>query len=448
MSESQPGYQHEDNWYTFLFPDSGVEIAVERVEGTGQIFGNVTIRQQDPNRPYVQTPIRVCLNALRDRQELVRKLVAQEQGNARPWERYLETAFGKVVKTHEQGAPFEDLRQYRPKAGAQDLIRGFLPTRATTLLSGAGGSLKSTLAMALALTVLTGVTVIPGMDLVGQPGAVLYLDWEANKDDLVRRGMSLCDGVSLDWEWLPSPFIYRYMTAKFTGDIRAIRYEVARQDVRLVIVDSMGYAMQHTGQNGGVDGATALMSSLRSLSEGRGGEQDCTRFCIGHVANDDQTKSGRMSTFGSYYQELGARAVWEVRRQSQEAQSEDGVGSVSLGLYNTKANNGPPRKPLGLHVVFRAENEPFKVLRAEIDATDSELSLGLSLAQRITGLLRQEHFLPSFAIAEQLGAKPEEVERTVRRMGDAVIHLNREWTDGNGKKAASVLALRDRQHSA
>jgi hypothetical protein len=99
------------------------------------------------------------------------------------------------------------------------------------------------------------------------------------------------------------------------------------------------------------------------------------------------------------------------------AEASAGTDVLQIGLFNRKVNLGKLRPPLGYSVTFGEETTTFK----RTDVADSpDLAGQLTIRQRMKALLRKGAMEPE-QIAEEIDAKVDTVERTVRRYKDQFV---------------------------
>ena len=85
---------------------------------------------------------------------------------------------------------------------------------------------------------------------------------------------------------------------------------------------------------------------------------------------------------------------------------------LGLGYFNRKNNLGRPHAPVGMTVDFDGDRVKFSP--AEI-ATIAELAESLPLWQRLRSALQSGPPRTLAALAEELGAEVDSVDKTVRR---------------------------------
>jgi len=150
-----------------------------------------------------------------------------------------------------------------------------------------------------------------------------------------------------------------------------------------VIVDSLAPACGPEPET--ADAAVRTMAALRSFGT--------TNLVLAHVSKATADAPGPARPFGSVFVRNLARVLWEIRRESDDA---DGL---RLACYQRKNNLGPVAPSFGLHCVFTEQaitltaldlaNAPDLLERATLwqrivvalktsDLTVEELALGLS----------------------------------------------------------------------
>jgi hypothetical protein len=224
---------------------------------------------------------------------------------------------------------------------------------------------------------------------------VLYLDWESVPDEIEERLYLLSRGLGCSAEGLH----YRRMSRSLADDAAALRTEISRLGVQLVIVDSLGPACGAEPES--ADAAVRAMNVLRSFGT-------VTRLVIAHVSKASaEQQRGAARPYGSVFVQNLARSVWEIRRSE-----DDGSDNLVVALYHRKANRGRLHAPIGLRYLF----EPDSITIRNADLRDSdELLARASLSQRIRAILAGGA-KTTVEVATAIDADEESVKRTLRRM--------------------------------
>jgi len=306
------------------------------------------------------------LSSTRERDSLVRVLSDRTQAQEIDWATVVEQLSELTKQHHAEGEPFTTIGGTESTAAHTYLVERLLEERQITVWYGEGGSLKSYLALAAALSV-QGFYEYLGLGV--EQGNVLYLDYETDAEEMNDRTRRLARGLGMTS--LEYPVIhYRRQTLPIASDVTGLRRFIAQKEIKLVIVDSLGLACG--GEPESAEVALRMYAALRQLG--------CTVLGINHVAKSQAEVKGKRQPFGSVYHVNIPRSTWEVR-----ATSETESATVSVGLYHRKSNNGRLWKPMGFQVTFGPDATSIRL--TEIMDTP-ELAEGVSLTDQITAALR------------------------------------------------------------
>lgn len=380
--------------YTVRFPE-GVAIDVERIRRSrDELTGEVTVTAALPgivSRDGHVHAARLNLSSTSARGTLARHLTGRAPGV--DWGEILERTCLAVLTHERSGEPIETVGNRPQRIRPRYLVEPILPADKPTILYGEGGSGKSTLAAAIAVSVETGIPVVPGWRAV--PTSVLYLDWETGPDDIDERVRGVARGAGFDDE---VAIAYRFCSGPIADMTDELSREIARLGIGLVIVDSLGLAGGISSDGDAADGALRMFAAFRSLR--------CTVLGIDHVSkssSDDPSRPAR--PYGSVYKTNLARATFELR------QGQTSGPRTHLGLYNTKSNVSRPLPPLGLWVEY-GDDGSITYGREELS---DELTKPLTIADRIALVVAGGAMTPS-DIAEELGEEPNKVRATLSRL--------------------------------
>ncbi len=213
------------------------------------------------------------------------------------------------------------------------LLPPLLEVGEITILFADGGIGKSMFSLACAVSVTSGVPVLPGIaPVITCP--VLYLDWETNPKEQRRRLGQIAAGMSIH---APGTLFYRRMSGPLSDNIEHLREIVISLKIGLVIADSAGYATDGDINESAV--ALAFTNAIRALG--------VTSLIIAHVPRE---KENRDRPIGSTYFHNAARSPWTLVKEQ-----ESGAPSLHLGLVNKKSNNGPLHPTIAFRVDFQAD---------------------------------------------------------------------------------------------
>jgi hypothetical protein len=320
-----------------------------------------------------------------------------------PWKLLLERGCTAVLKRHRCGEPVVQLTP-NESMHVPFAINPVIYSPFQTLMYAPGGSLKSYLALYLALLACHG-TSQNGFAAVQCP--VLYLDWELDETTVGKRLKLLRAGHPELSRVTP---FYRRCELPLHHEANQIAAHVAELGVRLLIIDSA--AMACGGDLNTPDAAIKLQRGLRTIK--------CASLMLAHVSKavaDGQERSAYGTVF---FREL-ARNVWELERVS------DPERPARIVLVQKKNNFGPLRQPMALE--FQFPEDATRVIACDPN-DEPELDAKLPLAARIRNLLEDGNVRSAQEIADELDASLNSVKVTLSR------HKGTKWHQlGENKEA-------------
>jgi hypothetical protein len=192
---------------------------------------------------------------------------------------------------------------------------------------------------------------------------------------------------------------YRRMAQPIADDVGRIRRFVAQENIKLIIVDSLGLACG--GEPESAEVALRMYGALRQLN--------CTILGIHHISASQTEQRGKRRPFGSVYHVNIPRSTWEVRSTPDTE-----TNSMRVGLYHRKSNNGRLWKETGYE--FRFETDATLIKRTDIMGTP-ELAEGVSQKDQVKAVLvhGQHGQLTSDGIADITGLSPNTVRAVLSR---------------------------------
>jgi hypothetical protein len=327
----------------------------------------------------------------------------------------LEQIAAKSVDRYREGEPTVDLREVEGDRRPPFLLRPFVERSGASLIFADGGSGKSIFAMAIAVSVASGVGVVG--DPIGDPRPVLYLDWESDEYAHTERLRAICGAAGIP---LP-PIHYRRQVSSLSESVATIRKEIATKGIGLVIVDSLGAARGDEPESAAV--TIKLFTAARSMG--------VPWLGVDHVskAAGDKTKP-----FGSVYSHNLARLIWSMDRHQEEGDDE-----ITVALVNAKRNSGRALRRQAFRVRFETDENDYldAVYFNACDVRDiPEFAAKLPAKARILNVLRDGK-KPTKELAD-LTDLTEAIVRArlmdLRRAG-AVVRIGEEWglcTNGQG----------------
>ena len=255
--------------------------------------------------------------------------ILKEYHPDKPWMAMVEEVSRIILAQWRQGEPVKRLSDDGDPP-FQLAIEPFIYEQQPFIFFGIPGTLKSYLALFLASFAALGEA---PEGIPFRPKRVmhpLYLDWESNFRDQKARIQKIERGLEKP---LADRIMYRYQTASLMEDVDALAEIVIKNNIDLVIIDSLGPAV-HQDLNS-AESAQEFFRALRALN--------CTSIILAHCAKNATEKT----VFGSQYFTALARGIAEVRKY-QDPMS----GIVSVGIFHRKSNMGPLFDPIGIEFFF------------------------------------------------------------------------------------------------
>lgn len=379
--------------FLFVWPDADVRIEVttvkEHSEGmTAELAVSLAGRELHWGR--------LALASTPARGQLVKRLAQQHR--ALPWGSIVEQACRLTVQSARAGSPAA-LLDARPFAGPRFLVDPFVWHTDCSFLFADGGTGKGFVALLVALVGVTGQPLAGLRSLAPAGLRVLYLDWESSAADLSDRLHRLGRGLGLNTAGL----IARLgMDRPLGQDLPRVRSEIARLGTDFLILDSWQLACGVSRDSSGLDTAVSTFQTIRTLSR--------PALAIAHMSKMMADAKGAARIYGSVFNHNLSRNIWEVKRDPDAD-----PGTLLLGAYHTKINEGPRRPPFGLSFAFDGETGPVSVARAGLREGGPALLDKLSVPARILSILAPGA-LTIEEMAEHTGASDDTLGRTVRRL--------------------------------
>lgn len=386
--------------YQFRWPETGVEMTLERLtEHKDGITAEITVALTTGETPGLLHFARLNLLSTPTRAQVQKALTARVDHIA--WGTALEQVCLMAVDRYRTGDPVIDLREVDLTQATRWRIRPYVEDMAATILFADGGTGKSLFGLALATTQASGKPVLG--ELIGEPGPVMYLDWESDESTHAERLAAICKGAGIK----DAPAIYyRRMVASLKESAPLVRKDIARLKIKLVIVDSLGAAKGSEPE--GADASLGLFTAARSFG--------VPWIGIDHIskAQNGQVTAGRARPYGSAYTHNLARLTWSLE-QADEQEPE----GFAVALTNHKRNNGKllGRKAYRVRMLTTTDGERLSSVQfAGVDVREvKELASKLPLGERILAQLLHG----PLSYADLYERFPEEKDNVIRaRMKD------------------------------
>lgn len=388
----------------------GIEAELDRFsEHDDALKAEVTIRSSRPPRPGLLHSAQFNLMSTRSRKDLAAALERRDQDL--DWDALVEAMCFVVRERYRAGEPAIDLREDLVRSAQRWLVEPFVEHEGATVIFADGGTGKSLVALAVAITASSERSVIGRRH--GDPRPALYLDWETSAITAQERMDAIRAGAGIRER---PPIFYRRMSASLIESAANIRREVAERSIGLVVVDALGAA--RAGEPESADITIRLFNAARSLG--------VPWLGVDHVTKSSGNDATR--PFGSTYTHNLARLTW-----SADKAQEEGENALVVSLTNRKRNNGRLLPRLGYRLGFVNVGDELREVRFEhADLADVPgLAEKGSLRDRILAELREggrnldELVTPLGAPRNQIRARVSQLEERglVVRRPDGTIWL-------------------------
>ena len=340
------------------------------------------------------------------------------------WSGRLTEIIPKTVEQHRGLQDVDHTHDWEQIEGDNPfLLKPFIAANGVTVLFGPGGTGKSTLAVALALSIITGDAVMG--DEVNQIGPVLWLDYEADVNEVFERELALRRGLGIGET--PYPLHYMRVGSKFVNSTSTIRHQLRETNAVLLIVDSIANARR--GDAFGPEDTVNMFAVMGSLG--------VPVLAIDHMSAEAAAKSDFTKPYGTVFTSNEARLTWGVVEAEMSSTPED----KQLNLKMAKQNRFKGGQPRGL--VLSYESFPtgiVKVLR--LTENEGVWADGITVLQRVLRVLREnpEQWYMIHEIVDRSEAGQKSVEKEVKRLHEEGL-IERKQLEGRGKPFAYREAI-------
>jgi hypothetical protein len=225
---------------------------------------------------------------------------------------------------------------------------------------GEGGVAKSLLAMHLALTVASEKRSY-WMAFAVKTVPVLYVDFELDADEQHRRALDLAAGMKLSG--IPENFYYLSVAMLPPKEaFRVAAEECRRLVIKLVIVDSVGFALDGDSEN-----ARDVLGFYRTCVQPLK-DAGASPLLIDHQAKIIKgEKYGDKQAFGSVYKTNAVRSSFQIRGSHEQ-------GEITATFTHKKNNFGWKEEDFSLKLVFEEGRTTVERLDAPMPNPDREPS--------------------------------------------------------------------------
>jgi len=215
---------------------------------------------------------------------------------------------------------FHALSNFQEPQPLDFFVEGLIPKGFPTLLYGDGGKGKSYLALYLAHCIAMNRRFL---GLKVQQGNVLYLDWEMDRDETLRRSYRISRGIGLAQP--PSGLFYSPCYEVIDSITDKLEYECRQNNVNFVIYDSFG-AASGSSDDYSKEAVQRVYGAAKKVGQ--------TSLFIDHVSKSKPADGHAPMPFGSIYKKNFARSLLYMDFISFDEQEK----SMLCSLEQTKNN--------------------------------------------------------------------------------------------------------------
>lgn len=399
-------FEKVENGYRGTFIDAETECHADRLRWErDELFGQLSIscgligaRATDNGLVSFGT---FNFSSTRARRERAREIAERVRSSPKlDFLAMLEELCQRILTAERVGDPAILLRDTPcpPADDEYDLLGFRFPKRHPTILFGDGGTAKS----------LFGLYLVGALAAEGLSTALF--DWELDGGQH-RRRLGLLFGNTLP------PVRYVRCERPLIHEADRLRRIIRDAAIDFAVFDSIGFACP--GPPEAAEHATGYFRANRSLGIGSL-----------HIAHIRQGEDNDQKPFGSAFWHNSARSTWNVKLA---ATAPDGH-CLTLGLFHRKSNLSALRPAVGYTVAF--DTTSAVITRIDVGA-NPDLAEHLPTWQRMKArLLGGPETLAQ--LAEDLRAKPETLDKTVRRKSDV-------FTRVAGRDGITRIALVERR---
>ena len=346
------------------------------------VYGRLTITNTaTPERSHLHGPVQCNFTASTTRKQLASTL---SDMLAIDWLPIIEYTCNTFARAHQMGEAPVHMADLEMPESLGMRVAPILKENSPTIFFGEGDSLKSYFATYLAVITRLGY---PAAGLMPEPGNVLFLDYEEERDTFWERLNMITAGLG---EAIPDGIWHHKMVQPLHTEFSAVNQMVRDNMIELVIVDSAAPASSKPEE---AESVIDYFNSLRSLN--------VTSLTIAH--DTKSTQGVGQYPFGSVFWRNMARSLFFVKADHDD-------DSVAISLRHTKSNNSK-RLPL-LAWEWHFDQDAVHVSTAT-PSDYVELSKGLGLRERLSEILNQPQSVRD--IAEELGADQGSIRKTLNR---------------------------------
>jgi len=385
-----------DDSYEFTWPGTGLAVALRQIrEGRDDVTAECLIGSTVAGDVESLWYGRLNLTSAQTRTSLAKTLAERVEFD---WHAALNQVVLLAIDRWRSGDEPVNLASVAPRPGDTWLLSPYISLDGPTLLFGPGMSGKSMLALVMAYSVQTGDAIVGRA--VGKPRKVLYLDWETSYETHAERLRAIAKGRHA----LPPPILHQRQVAPLASSIGAIKAQVAKNNIGLVVVDSLGMAAGGAPEE--ADSALAMFRALGML-------RNVGILCL-HHPNKSQFATGADKIFGSVYFFNASRIIWQMDSKRRD----ESTTVARLSCHKANYRGGLPD-----HAVVITVREDVNGLLEQVNVTPAPLAdtpefadkvpLGARVVEALKGGAKSKREL-----ADELGLDAEQEHTLESRLSE------------------------------
>jgi len=362
---------------------------------SGELKGQVTVTSGAPGSIGLLHRANLNLTSTQGRTAVVRQLATRAKDQGADWNALVEQACYLTIEAHRAGDPAILLKNAVRPPDSGWLLPPFVLGRLPTILFGDGGTAKSYLSLAAAISIHSGQELL-SIKPTAQVN-VAYLDWEFDAwehKDRMRR---------LVGDDMPA-LVYVPCVGPLRDQVDRLQRVIREHNIGFVVIDSVGMACEGPPEE--AQSALGFFDALRSLQVGA--------LCVAHVNRAGDTDR----PFGSTFWHNSARSTWYAKKQQEAAAS-----TLTVGLFNRKSNTGPLSGPIGFTLAF----------------DDHQTSIERTDVRDVPDLAGQVPL--KYRISREIGGGALSVPELTRLLGESDTSIRKACERDTGKLFARIPGL-------
>jgi hypothetical protein len=397
MGISSPEMKSVGDVYQFHWVPEGIHMRVDHIAEGESITGEFNVALNGQNNA-IKHLYQVRINML---SATGKKSLCEALNKRHPlqWDEIVEQACFGVIRAYREGDPVLAVGDMPKRDKAKYRLYPWIIEDGMTSMYGYGGSGKSYVAGMIVVMVQTGYQLLGFRPIQGN---CLILDWESCQEDWDERTKAISNGFGIK----PPLILYKRCYRPLANDIPEIQKIVLSEDVKMIVIDSVGMASELTSEYHA--SAIQMLRATRSLG-------------ISALLIDHKTKTNEL--FGSVYKLNEVRTAFEIK-----STAEAGGNTMDISIKHTKINNGPLTKPIGLHVEFSGtEDTTEKAIFSKVEVADiPELAKDEPAWIQIRNELRRGPMTVE-ALSEDLGIEEAAIRVNLNRHKEVFVKTLDGW---------------------